>query len=213
MGVEDLAAHGVDLAGRKQASQRPPVTIDEWDFDHDLRELAGLVSAAKAAPLGSPLAGAGAPAAAPLVFARPKPAEAPIARPRGSLLAWCVLLLGVVALAGGGSLLALAYVVQSDELWSLGMPITIAGQVSLLLGLVLQLERVWRDNRYAVDKLGEVDRRLADLNQATTMLGVTHGSASQAFYAHMAEGASPHLLLADLKGQLDLLAVRMSERR
>ncbi len=124
-----------------------------------------------------------------------------------------MLLLGVLAITSGGSLLALAFVVQSDALWSLGMPIAIAGQVTIILGLVLQLERVWRDNRYAVEQLSEVDRRLSELNRTTTLLGVTHGSASQAFYAHMAEGASPHLLLADLKGQLDLLAVRMSERR
>ena len=122
-------------------------------------------------------------------------------------------MLGVSAFIAGGALLGSAYVLQRDDLWSLGMPITVAGQVCLLLGLVLQLERLRQGSRYAAEKLSEVDRRLSDLNQATRMLGVTHGSASQAFYAHMAEGASPHLLMADLKGQLDLLAVRMSQRR
>jgi hypothetical protein len=43
-------------------------------------------------------------------------------------------------------------------------------------------------------------------------MSVTHSAPAQSFYAHMAGGASPQLLLADLKGQLDLLAVRMSEQ-
>ncbi len=195
------------------------MTLDEWEFDHDLRELQGLVAAAKAgksAPLGSFAAGFDPLASSPAAAAWASPPAMPQVRPArlgSSLFAWFVLLLGVLAFAGGGVLLALSFVLERDNLWSLGMPITVAGQVCLLLGLVLQLERVWQGSRYAFDKLGEVDKRLADLNQATTMLGVTHGSASQAFYAHMAEGASPHLLLADLKGQLDLLAVRMSQRR
>jgi hypothetical protein len=41
---------------------------------------------------------------------------------------------------------------------------------------------------------------------------MTHSSAAQAFYAHMADQASPYLLLADLKGQLDLVARSMARR-
>ena len=43
------------------------------------------------------------------------------------------------------------------------------------------------------------------------MLNVTHSSAAQAFYAHMADEASPQTLLADLKGQIDLLAISSVE--
>ncbi len=92
------------------------------------------------------------------------------------------------------------------------MPIALAGQVGLLLGLVLQSERIWHNSRYAVGKLDHVDSQLHKLKQTTSMLGVTHGSAAQAFYAHLADEADPHLLLADLKGQIDLLAVTLSKR-
>ena len=34
-----------------------------------------------------------------------------------------------------------------------------------------------------------------------------------AFYAHLADGAGSHLLLSDLKSQLDLLAVKISEEQ
>jgi hypothetical protein len=213
VGFQDLATHGVDLAEETTTVRTAPLTLDEWEFEHDLRALEGLVAAAKAGP--GPMS---VPALPTVVHATQTPSVAPpitraSARPRTSRFAWFVLGVGILSFIAGGTLLALAYVLERDDCWGIGMPVTVAGQVCLLLGLVLQLERVWRVNRYAVDKLGEFDQRLADLNQSTRLLGVTHGSAAQAFYAHMAEGASPHLLLADLKGQLDLLAVRMSQRR
>ncbi len=136
------------------------------------------------------------------------------ARPpgRGSLLAWTVLSLGLMAFACGAVLLAWSFVAHRPQLWNLGMPITVGGQVGLLLGLVLQLERIWQNSRYAARKLDEVDSQLHHLERATTMLNVTHSSAAQAFYAHMADDADPQMLLADLKGQLDLLARSMSRR-
>jgi hypothetical protein len=81
-----------------------------------------------------------------------------------------------------------------------------------LVGLVWQIERIWRNSRFAVQKLRELDTQLRQLEQTTSMLGMTHGSASQAFYSHMADGANPHMLLADLKGQIDLLAMNFSRR-
>ena len=110
-------------------------------------------------------------------------------------------------------LLAWSWVAGRHELWQLGMPIAIVGQAALLLGLILQLERVWQNSRYAAGRLEHVDEQLNQLKRATTMLSVSHSSASNAFYAHMSEGASPQLLLADLKSQLDLLATRMTQQR
>ena len=113
----------------------------------------------------------------------------------------------------GAVLLGWSLVAHRGELWSLGMPIALAGQLGLLVGLVLQLERLGDDNRRTVDKLESVDERLDDLKHTATLLSTGHTAPSQAFYAHMAGGASPQLLLADLKGQLDILAVQMSGRR
>ncbi len=53
---------------------------------------------------------------------------------------------------------------------------------------------------------------MQQLERTTSMLGVTHGSASQAFYTHLAEQAHPQMLLADLKGQIDLLAMNFAGR-
>jgi hypothetical protein len=51
------------------------------------------------------------------------------------------------------------------------------------------------------------------VRHATTLLTTTKNASAQSFYAHMAEGASPQLLLADLKGQLDLLAQQMASQK
>jgi len=92
------------------------------------------------------------------------------------------------------------------------MPIALGGQLGLLLGLLLQLDRLGDDNRRTSDQLETVDQRLDDLKQTATLLSTTHSAPSQAFYSHMAGAANPQLLLADLKGQLDLLAVQVASR-
>ncbi len=134
-------------------------------------------------------------------------------RRRASPLVWCMLSLGLMAFVCGGVLLGWSLATGRADLWSLGMPITLGGQFALLLGLLLQLEGLWEGNRNTVDKLDEVDVRLDDLKQTAALLSSSHSSPAQAFYVHMAGGASPHLLLADLKGQLDLLAVQMAKSR
>ena len=95
------------------------------------------------------------------------------------------------------------------DLWNLGVPITLGGQCVLVLGLVFQLDRLWQTDSDSLSKLSEVDQRLDALAHTTTLLETNHTSPSQAFYAHLAQEASPRMLLADVKSQLDLLAIRM----
>jgi hypothetical protein len=120
---------------------------------------------------------------------------------------------GLMALVCGGVLLAWGYLFARGDLWSLGLPVALGGQAILLLGLLLQIDRLWQSNRNTLGSLEELDDNLADLKHTTTMLGTTHSSTAQSFYAHMAEGASPELMLADLKGQLDLLTLRLARQR
>jgi hypothetical protein len=58
--------------------------------------------------------------------------------------------------------------------------------------------------------LSALDGELKNVRQATTLLSSTQAGGAQSFYLHLAEGASPQLLLADLKGQMDLLAQQMA---
>lgn len=127
------------------------------------------------------------------------------------LVAWLAASLGMMAFVCGGVLVAWSLIADRPELWNLGLPLALGGQLALLLGLLLQLDRMRQDNRQAASKLDNVDEQLHDLRTTTTMLGTSHNSPGGAFYSHLAGGASPHLLLSDLKGQLDLLAVKIEQ--
>ncbi len=133
--------------------------------------------------------------------------------PRGNLFAWPALMLGMMAFTCGGVLLGWSFATGRGDLWTYGMPAVLAGQGLLVLGLVLQLEGLWQSNRDTRETLVGLDRELSELRHTTSILSTTHSAPGQSFYAHMAEGASPHLLLADVKGQLDVIAMRLAETR
>lgn len=122
-----------------------------------------------------------------------------------------MLSLGLMTFVCGGVLLGWSLLSGRGELWSLGLPLILAGQASLIVGLVFQLDGLSQSNRETSQTLEELDDQLHDLQHATTMLGTTHSGGARSFYAHMAEGASPQMLLTDLKGQMDLLAVRLAQ--
>ncbi len=59
--------------------------------------------------------------------------------------------------------------------------------------------------------LDDLDERMAELKRTTTLMTTAYNTPSQSFYAHMADGATPQMLLADLKGQLDMIALKMAK--
>lgn len=202
----------------------PPSLADDWDAEQQLRRAVRVLQSSTRPAKPTDAHTAQLRFDPPQLDLRPWQAgqarrsqaqPAPARRVRGAWiggLAWLMLALGLMGLACGGVLLGWSIFENRPELWRQGMPILIAGQCTLVLGLLLQLERVWQNGRHNQSKLHEVDQRLADLNHQAAMLGTTHSTASKAFYSHLAEGASPQILLADVKGQLDMLAVQMANR-
>ena len=122
------------------------------------------------------------------------------------------LLFGLLACMGGTAVLAWSVAEARGDVWNIGISAIVAGGIVFLLGLVLQLERIWHHSRFALHKLRQIDAHLVDLERTTATLGVTHGATSQTFYTHLAEGANPYLLLSDLKGQIDQLAISLARR-
>jgi hypothetical protein len=210
-----IAAPGLDASGDPPGVETLP-NFDDWDIDQSFRRLQarlGLEKRPVPPTMDQRRRGSAMrrlDGAHRSLGGRHRP---PTRREsNSSVLAWSMLTVGVMTFTCGVALMGWSIVEGRPELWNVGMPLAAGGQMGLVLGLVLQLERVWRNSRHTLEKLAGVDEQLDSLERTTNLLGMTHGTASQAFYAHMAEHANPHLLLADLKGQLDLLATQISNR-
>ena len=127
-----------------------------------------------------------------------------------AFLAWSSMSFGTMGFVCGLALMSWSANMGRQDLWSIGTPIVLAGQIALVLGLILQIDRVWRASRRTTAKMETVDEQIHDLKTAASLLDTTHGP-SGTFYAHWASGAGPEILLGDLKSQLDLLAEKLSK--
>ena len=205
------------------AMSQPPA-YDSWELDEQLQHIDRVLHAGK-------LTGGESEAIARCQAARFDPPQCGLpaghlsassrpgkrrkkARRRGSvssLLTWFVFTLGIGSSACGGILLGWSLATGRQELWNVGMPVALVGQIALLAGLVLQIDRLWHDNRASACKLDDVDQQLHELKTTAMLLSTGQGSASATFYSHLARGAGPQLLLTDLKSQLDLLAMKIAQ--
>jgi hypothetical protein len=132
-------------------------------------------------------------------------------RTEGSqIVAWLIVLAGSLALAAGVGLIAWSLSTKQMLYWNLALGLALGGQGTLILGLVLVVSRLWRHSRSAAGKMHDVHVRLGQLQQTAEILTTMRaGGSAPAFYAELARSASPHMLLANLKGQLDQLATRL----
>ena len=202
-------------AGRLDA-QRPPkpapaLPADDWQLEADVRGVHRLVEKLRSTSrLDQPAAISG-PHQPP---SAPEPARSSSSEratsPTSNFVAWTLLSAGLATFACGAVLLGWSFATGRQDLWPLGMPLALGGQAALLLGLVLQLDGLWQTSRKNEKTLSALDDELSRVRQ-TTLLSTPHSGPGQTFYAHLAEGASPQLLLADVKGQLDLLAQRIAK--
>ena len=209
--------------GRTKAPSTKPRLADDWELEADLRGVERLLGTLKASglPRRSDVAAAAihnSPVESLSTRLHAAHAEATgwhaaAARPKSHSLAWGVLAISLATFACGAVLLGWSFVADRADLWPIGLPLALIGQAGLIIGLVLQLDGLWQSNRQTAETLSELDGELSRVRHATTLLTTTKNASAQSFYAHMAEGASPQLLLADLKGQLDLLAQQMASQQ
>ena len=116
-------------------------------------------------------------------------------------------LVGLVALCGGLGGVGWSLFHEDYRYWNASLGLTLAGQGGLIFGLVLVVTRLWRSSRYASNKLLDVHARLGELQRTAEALAANRGGAP-AFYADLASGAPPQMLLSNLRGQIDQLATR-----
>ena len=70
---------------------------------------------------------------------------------------------------------------RRDELWNFGLTTAIGGQIGLLLGLAVQLDRIWQNGDEAVDQLGRVDAQLHRMEHVGSLAIAPPATAAQAF--------------------------------
>lgn len=225
-------------AGVGKIPSPPPIDFEDWQWENDLRAAAKLLR--RVGSIHNKFAAtfsANLPDESPSVTsitkdtssakstAQPKPVTNESSKHtrqaksvhendetlRSPLLNWIALSVGASVFLGGGILLLGSIVLHRTDLWNLGLPITVLGQIALVVGLVLQLERLRHGNQATRATLEQLDDELRQLREVARLATPAKQSPGHSFRTHLAEGASPRMLLADLKGQLDLLAQRMPD--
>jgi hypothetical protein len=207
----------------------PPFATDDWDqrrrnrelgrkLRHDLgrpkpRSAAGTLSASNLSlqdNLFDELQQVTAPSLYPPAEAELSSYRAQSRRPEGGqFMAWLTAFCGAGILGAGLGTISWSLSAGRMDTWNFALGLTLTGQGILIFGLVLIVARLWRNSRYASTKLIDVHAQLGQLQHTADAL-TTMRSGAPAFYAELARGASPQMLLANLKGQLDQLASKIS---
>ena len=124
-----------------------------------------------------------------------------------------MLAIGLGVFVCGAALIVLSLVNQRPQLWQLGLPMVLGGQVAVLAVVIWQLDAVWNGNRATFVALHAMDEQLRQLRGEWTQLQQQGDAEEQPFYRHLAEGASSDVLLADLKDQIDVLSQHLAQAR
>ena len=142
-----------------------PLSYDPWAMNEKLRHVGRLLKhPAPAQPAE----------AAPAELRRIDPPQAPAGqapaarRPRNPIVgavAWTFLALGVAGFTCGGALTIWSLIGGREQLWNLGLPIILVGQLALLLGLVLHLDVLWQSSQQTENQLHQVDEQLEALKR------------------------------------------------
>jgi hypothetical protein len=198
--------------------------FDTWEMDEHLRHIQRVLGfekglarrrSAKARPEAARIdtAHAGLPLpGTPHLRAASDRNSAPIAAGRtggGALSTFCLVSAGAM-LVCGGVLLGESYWGSRPELWQIGLPITLVGQIVLVLGLLLRLNRLHHEQHAAAKKITSVDRELSRLRTATLRRESAHESVGGAFSTQNVH-ADPRSMLGDLETQLNRLARKIAE--
>ncbi|MCC9605159.1 hypothetical protein LOC68_24355 [Blastopirellula sp. JC732] len=196
----------------------PSLRIDTLRLQEDLQTIDRIVAmmGRDAAPdkmLTPPSPSPLRESAPPRPPATPATPKKKIHGPQTPIFSWLATSLGSIMMVCGLVLLGWALFEPRPILTIVGQPLTALGLAAMLVGVVFQLDSVMQYNRRLHRHVQLVEEELHDLQATTRLANTTHASPSQNFYLHMAEGASPHVLLADVKGQLDLLATQMANQR
>jgi hypothetical protein len=127
-----------------------------------------------------------------------------------SWLLGMMLAIGVCGLAAGALWMIWAAVLGQGQHWQWGMTTLLISEGTLIVGLLSMAARLWNNGRRVNRQLQGLDAELHQIHRTTGELVGSRLSTSQHYYHHVNQGLSPHLLVANLRGQVDQLAERMA---
>jgi hypothetical protein len=117
---------------------------------------------------------------------------------------------GFFALMIGVAVLVWSAAFGQAVVWRWGLTTTVAGEGLLILGLTWMAARLWQKGRQLDRNLHQVDSQLTEVSELAGQLTASQLSSSQHYYQHFSQSANPHLLVANLRGQIDQLAERLA---
>lgn len=191
----------------------PPVRLDDWDWDDGPMAEHAFVPAA--------MASGEAPALSVFAPGRDDAEDGwaaechPPSRARqwGSACLRGSVVLGLLAFLAGGAWLSAVALAPHNMAGRIGLLLAVIGQGGLLAGIALLLDRWGRYHRTTAETLARVGREVDRLRSVAADPAAASRAAAQSFYGHLAEHASPHVLLADVQRQLEIVAQRLPPDR
>ena len=125
---------------------------------------------------------------------------------RSQLLQWTAMICGLALFTCGAILIANSFATDRVELWDLGAPCALAGQVVFLVGLILQLDLICFHSFRASDTLHALEHKQNQNRSALQRDGESRKSST-------ADRPDTSTLLADLEAQLEQIGAKLRRRR
>jgi hypothetical protein len=195
------------------------VELEDWEFEETIRQAQQLLRSVTDEPL---------PGVGPRSIERtnsmrkphierrvqvtsetPDPPPVGRTKPSGTW-PWVMLAFGLGVFVCGAALMGLSLAKGSPPLWQLGLPMVLGGQLAVLFVVIWQLDVVWLSNRATFVALHSVDEQLRQL-QVRSNHHVAEPQDAKTFSRHLAEDVSPHLLLKNLREQIDQLSAQLTK--
>lgn len=208
---------GREAAGDEAEAETPVFLPDDgWEMDERLKHIERVLELDRRAVLSPPPRGGSSRLRFDSSHAGATGRQASDAVPAGPhagqrgwwpAAIWWTLCLGLTALVWGGILLCWGVLAGRHELWTIGLPIAVGGQIALVSGLILQMDRLWQTRRPGTAGI-QRDRGTAGVFRP----GERVDGAGEAVGGPLREVSgefSGRQMLDDLRAKLEELAARV----